>query len=63
MRRPLKTDVRAQNEWFFRFKTHAPNENKVTIRVTESERDGTLIVDIDSVEGDVSIRHHGKEES
>lgn len=55
MRRPLKTDVGARDEWFFRFKSHAPNENKVTIRVTESERDGRLIVDLDSAEGDVFV--------
>jgi len=56
VRRPLKSDVNAADEWFFRFKSHAPSENKVTVRVTESERDGKLIVDLDSVEGDVSVR-------
>lgn len=56
MRRPLKQDVNAPDEWYFRFKSHSPNENKVTIRVTESERDGKLIVDLDSAEGDVSVR-------
>lgn len=57
MRRPLKSDVKGgADEWFFRFKSHAPSENKVTVRVTESERDGKLIVDLENVEGDVSVR-------
>jgi hypothetical protein len=56
MRRPLKSDVNAPDEWYFRFKSHAPSENKVTIRVTEIERDGKLIVELDSVEGVVSVR-------
>jgi hypothetical protein len=63
MRRPLKKDINASDEWYFRFKAHAPNdENTVTVRVTESERDGKLIVDLDSIEGDVSVRRHGLDE-
>jgi len=57
MRRPLKSDVGASDEWFLRFKSHSPNENKVTIRVTESERDGRLMVDLEGFEGDVMVRN------
>jgi hypothetical protein len=57
VRRPLKTEVKGIDEWTFQFKSHFPGKkNRVTIRVTESEKDGKLMIDVENVEGTISLR-------